>query len=147
MENRKVNISKEISILERAKRKFLDEKLKDYKIDGYMIGYIFTIIKNPGITTDEIATNLLVNKSSASRVVEKLSANNYVNKIINSKDKRILNIYATSELMNIRIHLVDAINEFNNTALLGIIEDDKEKFCDLLIHVKENLLKSFIKEK
>jgi DNA-binding MarR family transcriptional regulator len=100
------------------------------------------INKHEGITQKDLAEKTFVTPATITGMLSKLEANNYVYRIPDETDKRIMRVYLTPEGR----HLAEQAEEFLKKLTLQLFEGFTEEELQNLIHmtdkIKENLHKT-----
>ena len=99
--------------------------------------FIYAISKNPGLTQDQLAKKLCLNKSTVARTVIYLEEHGYVRREQNISDKRAILIYPT-EKMVLALQSVRNIDSMWRSFLLSDFSDGElsdftktlEKLCE-----------------
>lgn len=86
-----------INVISRCATAYREERLSQYGITGNQAPYISIICTHPGITPKEIADKMHVNKSTVTRIIEKLEKNGFVRQERSNADKRTLQIFPTDK--------------------------------------------------
>ena len=81
------------------------DRIDDNKLGIADIKCLLIINLNPGITFNELMSNLDVSKQSLNRVLKVLIKNNFISQEINNDDARKKNLYLSSEA-SIQLNLV-----------------------------------------
>lgn len=84
-----------INVIARCARLYRNDMLKKYGIHGTMDVIILRVCKEPGLSQDEIAKLVCIDKSNASRKVAKLVEKGYLRRESSENDKRVQLVYPT----------------------------------------------------
>lgn len=132
-----LNISKYCSILDRCSSMYKNSAFKDISICSSHAPYFFFLIKNPGVTQDELSKRLVINKSNVTRSIQFLEEKGYVRRTNDPLDKRINHIYLTKEGEELVPVIRNKIYVFNKE--VGEVLDEDE------IIILNNLLEKVVK--
>ncbi len=124
---------KSINVISRCCGLWRTEKLKDCDIGDCQHSYIYKICRNPGISQDELARSLFINKSNASRQLAYLEKNGFVERKQSEKDKRVTLVYPTEKMQRVlpevraamlewKTYLTEGMTEEELTVLKGLLE-------------------------
>lgn len=107
--------------------------------------FILCICDNEGLTQDQIAESLAVNKSTVARGIAALEEKKFIYKEANEKDKRIYNVYSTEKAQNILHEMRTIIEAWNERLMDGFSEEEKCLLKEYLKRLNDNAIK-FAKE-
>lgn len=128
-----------ISHLERHRRKFVNERLKEYDLRGSMFLALLFLNRHPGSSQDTLCNELLIDKGNAARLCRQLEEAGYIRREQSPEDRRqnmlFLTDYGKEHIPIIRGY----IQQWRNTASSGMTEDELETLANLLLRMKENL--------
>lgn len=91
-----IKLIKLLGIIERCNVQFRTKKFKDLEINGCHNPYFFVLNKKEGLTQDELAKDLHLNKSNVTRAIQSLNEKGYVNVKTDENDKRVNRVYLSS---------------------------------------------------
>ncbi|MDD2426752.1 MAG: MarR family transcriptional regulator [Eubacteriales bacterium] len=117
------------SILDRS------EAFADENLSGHQISYILQVCRHPGLTHDELAKRLLVNKSSVSRTVSKMVQNGYIYRETDFQDRRSKLLYPTEKAKNIYPRVIEYLDGWNESLTGDLSSDEQESLLYLLRHI------------
>ncbi len=126
-----MGIMRSISQTVRAYTIFKDERLGQYRLSGNQSLYLRAVIQSPGITQEELAEQLVFNKSSVSRQIAALEKAGFVTQERSKSDKRNLQVFPTEQ----GLALLPAILETSRSFFLQIASDltpEERKLLDEL---------------
>lgn len=109
-----------------------------YNITGYQVSYLIVIKTNPGISQDELAENLFVNKSTVTRNVSSLIEQGYIYKQEDARDKRVFRLYPTDKLLEIMPKLRKYLRNWSNDVMQDLTKEEKNEFSKMLIKVSKS---------
>lgn len=130
------NIDKAI----RTYRMYAMKKIREngYKItiDQWLI--IKSILENPKITQQELAKNVFKDNASVTRIIEILVKSNYLNRAIDTNDRRKSILSVTKEGIEIIEKVQNLVLENRKEALQGITQEDLDIMNQSLQKVIKN---------
>lgn len=110
---------KEFSIIHRHSHVFMTEEMKEYNIPGRVVPYLVCIHERPGLSQEEIADELKIDKGAVARTIKMLLEEKLVERVQNPDDKRQYMIYPAERLDQ----LYEAWNKVRET-MIHILEKD-----------------------
>jgi len=118
------DLSRHLVRLERYRRRFLDEKLEDYGITGSMYRYILKLYRNPGISQDQMADYMCVDKSHVARVVRKLEDMGLIYRQEDQQDRRANKLFLTERGQQVRQPILDQMYAWSEIITKSVSLED-----------------------
>ncbi|MGO2892208.1 MAG: MarR family winged helix-turn-helix transcriptional regulator [Enterococcus devriesei] len=115
-----------ISILYRKNQIYLNTALKPYHITSAEQPVLMFLYENPGVTQEEIAHYLQVDKALMTRTIQALVQKGFVRKEKDQVDKRCNRVFLTDEGVAIREGIKNSLLEWNKI-LLGDFDEEKQQ--------------------
>lgn len=110
----------------RLSEMYRNEKLKKYGLSGMHHTYILNICNNPGVTQDQLAEIIFVNKSNVARQLAVLEKSGFVKREPNPSDGRKLLVYPTEKAHIVYPKVVEILKEWNEIILDGFSSAEKD---------------------
>lgn len=139
-------LMRKINMISRCEGIYRTDKLKEAKICACHHSYILAICHHPGMTQEQLAKHICINKSSVTRSLSHLEENGYVERHPDQKDKRALCVYPTQKMMDIFPEVKRITAEWNEYLIDGIEENDIALFQSVLEKLAERA-QNYISEK
>ena len=114
-----------ISRTSRLSELYRNEKLIPYGLRGIHHTYILNICRHPGVTQDELAELIFVNKSNVARQLATLEKKGYVLRTPSPTDKRKLLVYPTEKAKEIYPKVVDVLKDWNEIIMHDLSKNEK----------------------
>lgn len=133
-------MNRQIGIIERCNALYRSNAFKELGIGGYQHSYILAICNNPGISQDEIAKRIHVNKSNVTRHVACLEEGGFVRREDNPKDKRSFVVYPTEKALEIKPKILKILRDWDCKLTESLTEEEKEFLNDILIRIANKSL-------
>ena len=99
------------------------------------------LFRQDGVTQSDLAEILDIEKATLGRLLDRMEAKNLVRRQTDQHDRRAKRIYLTAEVEPSVQAMRTIAAEMRRDALSGLSRQDREQFVDLLITVKENLVR------
>lgn len=131
-------IGKFISILHRKGQIYLNKKLKPYDVVASEVPILLALYKKDGMTQDELATYISLDKSAVTRIIQSLLKKNYIIKIKDQKDLRCNRIYMTPKGLLIKEPLEKVLDEWHQKLMEGLEPSKQAEVLHLLGLLVEN---------
>ena len=126
-----------INVVSRCQGVFLAERLKEMGLGTCHHTYLLHVAKKPGISQEELAREVCVNKSSVARGLANLESQGYVERRSSEQDKRVLQVYPTQKTMEILPQIRAALTEWNGYLTADFTEEEMAQFEQVLNRVVE----------
>jgi DNA-binding MarR family transcriptional regulator len=126
---------KYISTTSRCAILYRSERLLGSGLNGYQSGYILNICRKPGITQDQLAQQLHVNRSNVTRQLALLEENGFVGRSQSESDKRSIEVYPTKKAVATMPIVQNVLYEWNDYLTEDFTEEEKKCFISLLERV------------
>lgn len=133
------DILREVGMIARCFESIANIEFKEYNLAKNQYIYLVRICENPGIIQERIADMLKVDRSTASRAIEKLKKADFIKKVSDDKNKKNVKLYATEvgyEIFNI---LKSDEKYSNDVALKGLTSEELEILLKLLGRIRGNI--------
>ena len=126
-----------INRLHRLQTAFRQERLGGDICAAHHV-FVFTICAHPGLSQDEIARALYLNKSTVTRALSSLEERGLVRRELNPEDKRQTLVYPTEDMLKMlpKVHEIAAV--WNGIIEKDIPEDELAVFYSVLLRMEEN---------
>lgn len=125
-------IMRKVNILSRSEGVYRTDKLDIPELKSWHHTYILAICNNPGLSQDELATHISVNKSNIARNLSYLEENGYVFRKSGEKDRRITNVFPTEKMLDIYPRVKEITLEWNNFLAEDLNPTEFEQFQSIL---------------
>lgn len=137
---------KNINIIGRCSGMFRSEKLRDTGLGACHHSYILTLCRTPGISQDELARQICINKSNVTRHLAALEESGYVERKPSDQDKRVTLVFPTQKAFDILPTVRSVIKEWNEYLTEGMDEEELEHFALTLSRIAERAKEYYERE-
>lgn len=138
-------ISRNLNVLARCGVQFRTGYFKALGITAFQAPYIQHICVQPGMSQEQVARALLVNRSSAARHLAALEEDGFVTRRESQEDKRLLLIYPTQKAMEADPEIRRVNTLWNDWLTQGMTEDEVARLEELLERLRLRAL-AYVKE-
>lgn len=107
----------------------------DHDLSGQHISFILQICRNPGLTQEELAQRLFIDKSTVTRNISRMAKNGYIRREVDPKDRRARLLFPTRKARNVYPLVVDYLDDWNDCLTGTLNDEDKETLIRLLKHL------------
>lgn len=103
--------------------------------------YIGTLHRHPGISQDEIARRLFLDKSNVTRHLSVLESKGIVERRQSEVDRRVINVYPTEKLEEMFPRVRGVLREWNEYLIKDLEPEEVELLTELLLKVAQSAAK------
>lgn len=126
---------RQISITYRCAMRYRENELADTGLAGCQTPYLTALYRRPGITQEEMARELNVNKSSVTRQLAVLEDKGYVRRESDPSDKRSLLVYPTDKALALRDRLFRCYRDWNEYLTQDLTEEEHAELSRLMARI------------
>lgn len=126
-----------INTIARCANLYHDEALRSVGLSSYQSSYIPIVCTKPGITQDQIARELHVNRSSVTRQMTSLEENGFVIRRRSSDDRRAVEVYPTAKAQAVLPAVREARKSWRSLLLDGMTDEEREALDVLLARLAD----------
>ena len=124
-----------LNVVARCTQMQRGQKLKSLGVCGGQVPYLLRLCREPGLTQEEIAQALYVNKSTAARQVNSLERAGFVERRVSAQDRRCIRVYPTERALQALPALREAVREWNEYLLQGFGDAEREALLSMMERV------------
>lgn len=128
---------RQISITYRCAMRFRERELADTGLAGCQTPYLTTLYRHPGITQEELARALNVNKSSVTRQLAVLEEKGYVRRESDPADKRSMLVYPTEKANGLKERLFRCYRDWSAYLTQDFTEKEQEQLSLLMVRIAQ----------
>jgi DNA-binding MarR family transcriptional regulator len=142
-------ILREIGMIARALDSISNIEFKELDLTKGQYLYLVRICENPGIIQEQLVEMIKVDRSTATRAIQKLEINGFIEKKEDPHNKKIKRLFPTEKGKTV-YPFIKRENDYSNlVALEGFSEKEAETTFDLLQRIRKNVEKDweFVKKR
>lgn len=121
---------------------YRNDKLEQEGLNGYQHTYILKICQNPGISQEQLAQMIYINKSNVTRQLALLEQNGFITRNPSEKDKRVMQVFPTQKALDIYPSVHKLLVQWNDY----LVEDFTEEECHQLHSLMERVMNKAISQ-
>ena len=125
----------QISITYRCAMRFREKELADTGLAGCQTPYLTALCRRPGMTQEELARELNVNKSSVTRQLSTLEEKGWVRREGDPGDKRSLLVYPTQQTLDMMSRIFSCYGTWNEYLTQDFTEEEKAELSRLMLRI------------
>lgn len=123
---------KHTNIISRCESIYRQDKLKTDGLAAYHQSYILAITRHPGMTQEQLAKHICINKSGVTRHLAFLESKGYVERRADTHDKRAVCVYPTQKMWDILPQVKEIATEWNTYLTENIPKEELDCFYSVL---------------
>ncbi len=108
------------------------DHLAPFGLKSIHASYLTEICAHPGISQDQLARAICINKSNVARQVAVLEEDGFVRRVPSAADKRVMELYPTEKTLQILPQIQQILRCWENCITHDLSEEDKELLSSLL---------------
>ena len=124
-------IMRQINLISRCEGLYRTDRLRGAELGACHHSYVLVICRNPGISQEELARHICINKSGVTRHLAYLEEHGYVSRIHSEADKRVTLVYPTDKMRQVLPDVKRIVEEWNDLTA-GLTEAELAQFRALL---------------
>ncbi|MDO5517233.1 MAG: MarR family transcriptional regulator [Clostridium sp.] len=131
-------IGKSIAKIHKMSMMYLSKSFSKFNIGSGQCFFLVKVYNNPGITQEELASSMNLDKGTTARAIKILEDNGYIKRVKRDDDKRAYNVIATEKAESIKKDVYLILDSWEE-ALKGCFTiDEGEQFIRLLNKLKDS---------
>lgn len=130
-------IMRRMNIISRCEGIYRTNQLPDADLAACHHSYILTLARRPGISQEELAREICVNKSNVTRSLSHLEAKGYVERKASAQDRRVTLVYPTEKLQAVLPQVRQIVRDWNTWLAEGFSQEELEIFQSVLDRMVE----------
>ena len=126
---------RQINVTSRCATLYRERALSDTGLAGCQTPYLTALYRLPGLTQEELARELNVNKSSVTRQLNNLEEKGYVRREPSREDRRMMRVYPTERALALKPRLHQVLHEWSDYLTADFTAEERETLSELMIRV------------
>lgn len=131
------NLMHNIGLISRCATLYRDARLEHLGISGYQASYVTQICRCPGISQDQLAQKLHVNRSSVTRQLAMLEENGFITRCRSDSDRRLMQVYPTEKMKQALPVVRECFHSWHDSLTEGLSEEEISTLERLLTRLAE----------
>lgn len=132
-------ILREIGMIARALDSISNIEFKEFDLTKGQYLYLVRICENPGIIQEQLIDLIKVDRSTATRAIQKMEANGFIEKKDDPCNKKIKKLFPTGKGNAVYPFIKRENDHSNKVALDGFSELEEEMAFELLQRIRKNI--------
>lgn len=133
-------LGKWISTTARFSRIYFSRCFEPFGLSGGQHIFLLCIAEHPGLTQDQLAEQLSMNKSTVARAVPQLEHNGWIHRESAPQDKRVWKLFATAKTEALIPNIKQILKKWDCALTNGLTEEENRHVEGILIHLARNAM-------
>ena len=133
-----IDILRDIGVIARSLDSIANIEFKELNLTRGQYLYLVRIKENPGIIPDNLSEMIKVDRTTASRAIQKLEKSGFIEKRSDSANKKIKRLFTTKKGDELADFIIKENEYSNEVALKGLTDEEIKTFSQLLSKIKHN---------
>ena len=116
-------------------------KLENEGLNGYQHSYIMKICQNPGISQEQLAKIIYINKSNVTRQLALLEQNGFITRVPGEKDKRVMRVFPTQRALDLYPKVKSLALEWNEYLTADLTQEERGLLFSMLEQIMEKAMR------
>ncbi|UKS27844.1 MarR family transcriptional regulator [Paenibacillus sp. HWE-109] len=125
MTDNRNSIPRWISLLYRYGQMYIGEHLKEYEIGRGQHIFINALYREDGLTQEELADHLKIDKGTTAKALKKLEEQGYITRTVSEKDKRCNEVHLTDKALLIKEDVRKVLTDWRERLTYGMSDEEK----------------------
>ena len=127
---------KYIARIGRCNNCYRDHVLEGTGLTGAQCPYLLRICRHPGISQDQLAKRICINKSNVTRQAAVLEEEGFITRVPSSADKRVTELYPTQKALDLLPQISCILKHWELEITGDLTEAELEQLSALLAKMK-----------
>ena len=125
-------IMRKMNVIARCGGQYRTAQLKNDELGSRHHSFVLAICNHPGMSQDQLAHHLCLNKSTVTRALNHLEEKGYVTRTPSETDRRVLLVNPTEKMQAVYPEVRRITGEWNERLSEGVNADELALFFDIL---------------
>lgn len=133
-------IGKYISEIHRSSCIYFGKKFKRFGVGAGQYLFLLNLYKHDGITQEELAKKVKLDKGTTARAIKKLEDQGYVKRVKKENDRRAYKLEVTEKAEQIKKDVYVIMNEWENEVRKYLTNEEAQQLVNLLNKLSKSSL-------
>jgi DNA-binding MarR family transcriptional regulator len=134
-------------MLSRCVQSICDIRFRELHLQRGQAVYLARVCEHPGINLIDLSNLLKVDKTTTTKVIQKLMAEGYVEKMRHKNDRRAWSLHPTDSARTVYESIIREENRFIDICVGDFTEKEKEKALGMIRRMRESVEGEWISAK
>lgn len=138
LDHKNNSIPRWISLIHRYGRIYIGERLEHLGIGKGQMPFLNTLYKEDGLSQEELANYLKIDKGTTAKALKKLEELGYISRQPRDDDKRYYRVYLTEKGLQIKDEVRHVLTNWRNILSDGFTGEEKQMALTILEKMGDN---------
>ncbi|MGG1515891.1 MarR family transcriptional regulator [Paenibacillus oryzisoli] len=143
----KTSIPRWMSLIYRIGQSYIGDRLKVYGIGKGQHIFLNALYREDGLTQEEIADYLKIDKGTTAKALKKLEEQGYVTRQVSEKDKRCNEVFLTEKALAIKEDVRGVLSSWRVLLTKGLTDEEREMALNILEKMGHNAAEHYTGER
>ncbi len=125
-------LMRQINVISRCGARYRTEKFKPMDLCAPHHSYILNICKKPGISQEQLAEHICVDKSNVTRQIAHLENAGYVTRTQSPDDRRVTLVYPTDKAFSALPYVKETVAFWNSYITQDLTEEENAQLSNMM---------------
>lgn len=130
-------IMKDITEITRCSVQYRTDAFAPFGLKACHGSYLQEICANPGISQEQLAANICINKSNIARQAAALEEGGFIRRCCCDKDKRIMRLYPTEKTLQLLPEINGIMTAWQQRLTQDLTEQEQDLLQSILLKMKD----------
>lgn len=130
-------IIRDITEISRCGAQYRTEALAPLGLKACHASYLTEVCAHPGISQDQLASRICINKSNVARQAAILEEDGFITRTPSATDKRIMQLFPTQKTLDLLPQISPILSQWEACLTSGLTEEEKDLLETLLSRMKD----------
>ena len=130
-------IIRDITEISRCGAQYRSEALAPLGLKACHASYLTEICAHPGISQDQLASRICINKSNVARQAAILEEDGFITRTPSATDKRIMQLFPTQKTLDLLPQISPILRQWEACLTSGLTGEEKDLLEKLLSQMKD----------
>ena len=122
------SIMRSVNIISRCGTMYRADNMKSAELAACHHAYVLSICHHPGISQEQLARHICINKSNVTRTLATLEEQGLVKRCHSDTDKRVILVYPTEKMLSLLPKVKTIADKWNEYLSSDLTDEERELF-------------------
>lgn len=130
-------IIRDITEIARCTTQYRSDALAPMGLKACHASYLTEICATPGISQDQLASRICINKSNVARQASTLEEDGFIIRKPSPADKRVMELYPTEKTLELMPEITEILNKWEDFLLADLTDAEVEQVHSVLQRMRD----------
>lgn len=129
-------LTRDITEITRCGSQYRGDQLAPMGLKSCHASYLEEICAHPGISQDQLAKRICINKSNVARQAAALEEDGFIERRACQADKRVMRLYPTQKTLQLMPQISAVLSNWSDYLTQDLTEEEKQQLDSILMKMK-----------